>query len=91
MKRTSGALMTSVVLHLVIAFVAGIYLVTQTERFKDLIGIEVLQPEEAPKPMIGRSLVKPADKPTIPTRKIVIEQIQVPPRLDTVFLREPTF
>ena len=83
--------MTSVVLHLVIAFVAGIYLVTQTERFKDLIGIEVLQPEEAPKPMIGRSLVKPAVKPTVPTRKIVIEQIQVPPRLDTVFLREPTF
>ena len=91
MKRTSGALMTSVVLHLVIAFVAGIYLVTQTERFKDLIGIDVLQPEEAPKPMIGRSLVKPAVKPTVPTRKIVIEQIQVPPRLDTVFLREPTF
>ncbi|MDE0466061.1 MAG: DUF4159 domain-containing protein [Candidatus Poribacteria bacterium] len=91
MKRTSGALMTSVVLHLVIAFVTGIYLVTQTERFKDLIGIEVLQPEEAPKPMIGRSLVKPAVKPTVPTRKIVIEQIQVPPRLDTVFFHEPTF
>ena len=90
-KITSGALITSLVLHLIIAFVAGIYLVTQTERFKDLMGIEVLQPEEPPKPMIGRSLVKPAVKPTVPTRKIVIEQIQVPPRLDTVFLREPTF
>ena len=90
-KITSRALITSLVLHLIIAFVAGIYLVTQTERFKDLIGIEVLQPEEPPKPMIGRSLVKPADKPTVPTRNIVIEQIQVPPRLDTVFLREPTF
>ena len=45
-KITSGALITSLVLHLIIAFVAGIYLVTQTERFKDLMGIEVLQPEE---------------------------------------------
>ena len=90
-KITSGAFITSLVLHLVIAFVVGIYFVTQTERFKDLMGIEVFQPKEPPKPKVGRAVVKPVDKPTVPTRNIVIEQIQVPPRLDTVFLREPTF
>ena len=90
-KITSGALITSLVLHLLIAFVAGIYLVTQTERFKDLMGIDVLPPKTPLKPKVGRAVVKPADKPTVPTRNIVIEQIQVPPRLDTVFLREPTF
>ena len=90
-KITSGALITSLVLHLVTAFVVGIYFVTQTERFKDLMGIDVLQPKKSLKPKVGRAVVKPVDKPTVPIRNIVIEQIQVPPRLDTVFLREPTF
>lgn len=43
-KRTSGALMTSLVLHLVLAFVAGIYLITQTPHFQEFIGAEVIQP-----------------------------------------------
>ena len=90
-KITSGALITSLVLHLIIAFIAGIYLVTQTEQFKDLMDIDVFQSKKALKPKVGRSVGKPADKPTIPTRNTFIEQIQVPPRLDTVFLREPTF
>ena len=33
-KRTSGAFMTSLVLHVIIAAIAGIYLVTQTEQFQ---------------------------------------------------------
>ena len=37
-KINAGALITSLVLHFVIAFVAGIYLVSQTDRFKDLNG-----------------------------------------------------
>ena len=35
-KITSTALMTSLVLHIVIAIVAGLYLLAQTERFRDL-------------------------------------------------------
>ena len=62
-KRTSGAFMTSVVLHAVIAFIAGIYLVTQTEQFKDLVGAEVLQPKEPPKPKVRKPVVKPVIKP----------------------------
>ena len=45
-KRTSGALMTSLVLHLVLAFVAGIYLITQTPHFRELIGAEIIQTDK---------------------------------------------
>ena len=91
-KITSGALMTSLILHLVIAFVAGIYLVAQTERFKDLIGIEVFQPKKAPKPKVGISFVRPAVKPTVSIQKnTVIEQIQVQPRMETTFIHDSKF
>ena len=91
-KRTSGALMTSLVLHAVIAFIAGIYLVTQTEQFKDLVGAEVLQPKEPPKPKVRKPVVKPIIKPTVPTRNtIIVEQVQVQPRVTTAFVAKSSF
>ena len=90
-KITSGALMTSLVLHVVIALVAGLYLLVQTERFRDLIGVEILYPKEPPKLKAGKFVVKPVIKPTVPTRDIVIEQIQVQPRVKTLFIRELNF
>ena len=51
-KRTSGALVTSLVLHLVLAFVAGIYLITQTPHFQEFIGAEVIQLTKPPKPIV---------------------------------------
>ena len=90
-KINAGAFIASLVLHLVIAFVAGIYLVAQTDRFKDLMGIEVLQPTESPKPMIGRSLVKPVVKPSIRIRDTAIDQIQVQPHVNTMFIRDWKF
>ena len=84
-KITSGALMTSLVLHGIIAFIAGLHLLTQTDQFKDLMGIEVLQSQKSPKPKIGRSFVKPAVKPTVPIQHTVMEQIQIQPRMDTMF------
>ena len=84
--------MTSLVCHMVIAIVAGLYLLAQTERFRDLMGIEILYPKEPPKPKVGRKfVVKPDAKPTVPTRNTVIEQIQVQSRMETPFIREPTF
>ena len=53
-KRTSGALMTSLVLHLVLVFVAGIYLITQTPHFHELIGAEIIQPTKPPKPIVRK-------------------------------------
>ncbi len=91
-KRTSGAFMTSVVLHAVIAFIAGIYLVTQTEQFKDLVGAEVLQPKEPPKPKVRKPVVKPVIKPTVPTQNtVVVEQVQVQPRVTTAFEAKSNF
>ncbi len=91
-KRTSGAFMTSVVLHVVIAFIAGIYLVTQTEQFKDLVGAEVLQPKEPPKPKVRKPVVKPDIKPTVPTQNtVVVEQVQVQPRVTTAFVAKSNF
>ena len=90
-KITSGALMTSLVLHIIIALVAGLYLLTQTEQFKDLMGIEILHSKEPPKPKVGKFVVKPIIKPTVPRQKTVIGQIQVQPRIKTVFIHESNF
>ncbi len=91
-KRTSGALMTSLVLHAVIAFIAGIYLVTQTEQFKDLVGADVLKPQEPPKPKVRKPVVKPVIKPTVPTQNtVIVEPVQVQPRVTTAFVAKSSF
>ena len=91
-KRTSGALMISVVLHLVIAFVTGIYLITQTPRFQDLIGAEVLQLKVPPGPKVRKPVVKPAIKPTVPERNsVVVEQVQLQPRVTATFVEKLVF
>ena len=77
-KRTSGALMTSLVVHGVLAAIAGIYLVTQTQQFKDLVGAEVLQAKEPPKPQVRKPVIKPIVKPTVPTENtVIVEQAMV--------------
>ena len=91
-KRTSGALIISVVLHLVIAFVTGIYLITQTPRFQDLIGAEVLQLKVPPGPKVRKPVVKPAIKPTVPERNsVVVEQVQFQPRVTAAFVEKLVF
>ena len=91
-KKTSGAFMTSLVLHGIIALVASLYLVTQTEQFKDLVGAEVLQPKEPPKPKVRKPVVKPVIKPTVPTQNtVVVEQVQVQPRVTTAFVAKSNF
>ena len=91
-KITSSALMSSLVLHIVIAIVAGLYLIAQTEQFKDLMGIEILYPKEPPKPKVERKfVVKPIVKPTVPRQNSVVGQIQVQPRVTTIFPRESNF
>ncbi|MXV84262.1 DUF4159 domain-containing protein [Candidatus Poribacteria bacterium] len=91
-KITSSALMSSLVLHIVITIVAGLYLIAQTDQFKDLMGIEILYPKEPPKPKVERKfVVKPIIKPTVPRQNIVVGQIQVQPRVTTIFPRESNF
>ncbi|MYE89742.1 hypothetical protein F4X33_12180, partial [Candidatus Poribacteria bacterium] len=90
-KKTSGALMTSLIVHGVAFVIAGIYLVTQTQQFKDLVGAEVLQAKEPPKPQVRKPVIKPVVKPTVPTTNtVVVEQVQVQPRVTTAAVVRPT-
>ncbi len=82
-KKTSGALMTSLILHGVAVLILGVYLVTQTPQFKDLVGAQVLELPEPPKPQVRKPVIKQI-KPNIPTdNTVVVEQVQVQPRVTT--------
>ena len=91
-KKTSGAFMTSLVIHLVIAFVASLYLVSQTQQFKDLVGADVLKAKDPPKPKVRKPVVKPVIKPRVPTTNtVVVEQVQIQPRVTTAFVARTNF
>ena len=90
-KKTSGALMTSLIVHGVAFVIAGIYLVTQTQQFKDLVGAVVLQPKEPPKPQVRKPVIKPVVRPTVPTTNtVVVEQVKVTHRPTTAAVVRPT-
>ena len=80
-KRLSGALVISVACHFIVAVIVGLHWVTQPQQFKDLIGAEVLQAKEPPKPKVRRPVAKPVIKPTVPTAgSVVVEQVAGQPR-----------
>ena len=82
-KKTSGAVMTSLIVHGIAFVIGGIYLVTQTQQFKTFIGAEVLQAKEPPKPQVRKPVFKQI-KPTVPTTNtVVVEQVQVKHRVTT--------
>ena len=91
MKRISTALIISLVLHLAIVFITGIYLITQTPRGRELINAEVLQLKVPPGPKVRKPIVKPAIKPTPRARNTAVEQIQLQPRVTTVFVEKFVF
>ena len=82
-KKTSGAVMTSLIVHGVAFVIAGVYLITQTQQFKTYIGAEVLQAKEPPKPQVRKPIFKQI-KPTVPTTNtVVVEPVQVEQRTTT--------
>ena len=73
--------MTSLIVHISIAFIVSVILVTQTQQFKDLVGAEVLAAKDPPKPKVRRLIIKPVQKPKVlVTNPVVVEQVQVQPR-----------
>ena len=89
-KKTSGAVMTSLVVHGVVFFIAGIYLVTQTQQFKGFVGAEVLQAKEPPKPQVRKPVIKEI-KPTVPTTNtMVVDPVQVKHRPTTASIVRTT-
>ena len=91
-KRTSRAFMTSLVLHLAIAFIVSLYLVSQTRQFTDLVGVDVLKLSKPPKPTVRKPVVKSPIKPTVPTTNtVVVEQVEIQPRVTTTFAARSNF
>ena len=85
-KRTSSAFMTSLVLHAVAAFLVGVYLITQTPQFQEFIGAEILEPIKPKKPTVRDPILKKDFKPIVPTQSpVVVEPVEVQPRVTTVF------
>ena len=90
-KRSGGAFVISAALHGFAVLLLGIYLITQTQTFKNLISAEVLEVKEPPKPKVRKPIIKPIVKPTIPTENtVVVEQVQVQPRVTTAAVVRPT-
>ncbi|MCH8295621.1 DUF4159 domain-containing protein [Candidatus Poribacteria bacterium] len=82
--RTSQSFIASLVLHGIILFILGVYLVTQTQQFQDLIDASFLKSPDPPKPKVRKPLVKPIIKPTVPNQSsVVVEQVQPTPRVTT--------
>ena len=82
MSTVSRSWFISFVVHLCLAGIIGGYLVTQSQPFKDLMGVEILQPaNKPPKPQVRKPVIKPVQKPKAPIENtVIVEQVKVQPR-----------
>ncbi len=72
----------SFVIHLCLAVIIGMYLVTQSQSFKDLVGVEIIQrTNPPPKPQVRKPVIKPVQKPAVPIKNtVVVEPAKAQPR-----------
>jgi len=86
MSAVSRSWFISLAIHLCAAAIIGAYLVTQTQSFKDLMGVEVLQSAKPPpKPQVRRPVIKPVQKPEVPIKNTVaVEPAKIQPRTTNV-------
>ncbi len=82
MSTVSRSWFISLAIHLCLAAIIGGYLVTQTQSFKDLMGVEVLQSANPPpKPQVRKPVIKPVQKPEVPIKNtVVVESAKIQPR-----------
>jgi len=83
-KRTTGALMTSLVIHFILVFIAGLYLVTQTQKFQNIISLDIDKVDPPKPPKVHKPIVKPTVSVESP---VVTKPVPVQPRLTTIFAR----
>ncbi len=69
-KRLSSALVVSVVCHIIVAIIAGFYLVVQDRQFKELIGAEFILFSEVPKPKVRKPVIESVIKSTAPLQNL---------------------
>ena len=79
MSTVSRSWFISFAVHLCLAGIIGGYLITQSQPFKDLMGVEILQPAKTPpKPQVRKPVIKPVQKPEAPIKNtIVVEPVQI--------------
>ena len=82
MSAVSRSWFISLAVHLCLAAIIGVYLVTQSQSFKDLMGVEIFEPvNPPPKPQVRRPVIKPVQRPEPPVENtVIVEQIKVQPR-----------
>lgn len=83
-KRTSSAFMTSLILHISIAVVAGLFFLSQTQEFKNLIGVDILRANNPPPPQVRPRIVKPPIQPTVRERGPVTEALVPAPKREVI-------
>ena len=79
MSTVSRSWFISFAIHLCLAGIIGGYLITQSQPFKDLMGVEILQPAKTPpEPQVRKPVIKPVQKPEAPIENtIVVEPVQI--------------
>ncbi len=90
-KSFGAAFTTSLIIHGILLLILAMYLITQTETFRNLISAEVLEVKNPPKPKVRKPVIKPIPKPIIPAEStVVVEQITIQPRTITASQSRPT-
>ena len=73
MSIVSRSWFISFAVHLCLAGIIGGYLVTRSQSFKDLMGVEIFQPaNKPPRPQVRKPVIKPVPKPEAPIENAVI-------------------
>ena len=73
MPTLSRSWSISFAIHLGLGSIIGAYLVTQSQSFEDLMGVEISQAADAqPKPQVRNPVIKPVQKPEVSIENTVI-------------------
>ena len=81
-KKTSNALLTSIAIHFLIVLIAGLYFVTHTQTFESMIGVDVLNTPEQPKPpQVQKQIINPI---ALEQSMFVADPVETQSRLMTV-------
>ncbi len=82
MSTVSRSWFISFAVHLCLAGIIGGYLVTQSQSFKDLMGVEIFQPANVPpRPQVRKPVIKLVQKPEAPIENtVIVEPVKTQPR-----------
>ena len=88
MSTVSRSWLISFTIHLCLAVIIGGYLITQSQPFKDLTGVEIFQSANPPpKPQVRKTIIKFVQKSEEPIENtVIVEQIKAQPNCPSNFI-----